>query len=186
MKIFKISGIILIICVLFYIITIYFINRVVYPITYKELVIKEAKKEQIDPYLIFAVIKKESAFDKDAISSKGAKGLMQVMDKTAKDIVKNNSNRFTNPDKYNIFDEKTNITIGTIYLKQLLNRYDNNLTMALAAYNAGLGNVDKWKTDNSIYVNEELIIENIPFKETKDYVKKVLNSYEKYKRIYNI
>ncbi len=106
------------------------------------------------------------------------------MDSTANDIVKSNTDTFTNKNP-DIFDPEINISVGTIYLKQLVDRYNGDVTMAVAAYNAGLGNVDKWKKDSNIFQNGTLIIENIPFEETKNYTSAVLKYYNGYKRSYD-
>jgi soluble lytic murein transglycosylase len=82
-----------------------------------------------------------------------------------------------------LWDPETNINIGVRYFSDLLKRYDNNTNLALIAYNAGFGNVDKWIREGTIKMDGS-DIENVPFKETNSYVRKILRNYEIYKSIY--
>ena len=159
------------------------IKTVIFPTKYSEIVEKAAKEYNVDPYLIYSVIKKESNFKKHAISHSNAKGLMQIMDSTADDVVRNIN---TIPNKeYNIYDEYNNIYIGTKYLSELITIYEGNMYLAITAYNAGMGNVNKWiKEDLSYYDNMSKVLEIIKFQETKEYVIDVFRYYNIYKFIY--
>ena len=157
-------------------------RQFIYPRRYNKYVTEAAKENNVDPNLIFAIIKQESGFNKKACSNKGAKGLMQVLESTAQEIAQNiNQIDINNID---LHDAKTNIYIGTKYFRLLLDRYDGNINLAICAYNAGLGNVDKWITSEHIYTNSKVNISNIPFKETKEYLVNVLRYYNKYVEIY--
>lgn len=127
--------------------------RISIPITYHQIITRKSDKYRIEPSLISAVIKVESNWDSQAISSKGAKGLMQLMPSTAKDM------KVKNP-----FDPEENIEGGTRYLRYLLDKFNGDIILALAAYNAGPNRV-------------EIFRDIPPIKETRQYVKKVLSLY---------
>ena len=145
-----------------------------YPRYYDFMVKKAAKKYNIEEALIYSVILQESVFEPSLISKAGATGLMQIMLSTAKDM---------DPEitQEELLAPDINIDLGSRYLKRLLTKFDGNIPKAVAAYNAGAGNVVKWKSEEK----GDLDIEKIPFSETKKYVKRVINNYYKYKRIYH-
>ncbi len=158
--------------------------KIIYPKKYNQIVSLYADKYELDEELIYAVIKAESNFDENAKSSKGAIGLMQLMEETAKDIVKKENIEIDNDNiKDELLDTDKNINIGSKYLKELLNKYENT-ELAVAAYNAGIGTVDNW-IEKGIINKDGSNIENIPFKETNNYVRKILRAYKIYEELYN-
>ena len=160
------------------------ILKIFYPKKYEEIVSLYAKEYNMDENLIYAVIKAESNFDENAVSNKNALGLMQIMEDTAKDIAKKSNIQIDeNNARQDILDIKNNINIGTKYLATLLEKYQNT-ELALAAYNAGTGNVDNW-IENDILSKDGGNIENVPYKETNNYVRKILQNYKIYNMLYN-
>ena len=154
-----------------------------YPKTYQEAVKIYEEKYKVEEHLIFAVIKAESNFDTTAISNRNAIGLMQLMEETAKDVAKKNKIEL-NVDKIKdeLVDVYKNIEIGTCYLAFLIEKYENK-ELALAAYNAGMGNVNNWIERGTIKA-DGTDLENIPYKETNMYVRRILNDYEMYQKLY--
>ena len=149
--------------------------KILYKRDFSEHVSKYALEYGLDEDLLYAIIKAESNFNPEAVSTSNAQGLMQLMYSTAEEVARKNKIELT---KDNILDPAINIEIGTIYISTLLNKY-NCLEVALAAYNAGSGNVDKW-ISNGIIKADGSDIENIPFKETNTYVRKILRDYKIY------
>ncbi|MDR2191843.1 MAG: lytic transglycosylase domain-containing protein [Endomicrobium sp.] len=142
---------------------------------YDSLIAKYSSQYGIDPLLIKALMKKESNANPDAISFKGAVGLMQIMPKTAGEI----ANRLQTPlNENSLKDPEISVMFGAYYLKQLLAYYNGNLILALAAYNAGIGNVDGWTAQNTAVSKN---ISKIPFKETRRYIRGILFTYNVYK-----
>ena len=155
------------------------ILKKIYVKKYEEFIEEYSQKFDLDSNLIYAIIKAESNFNDEAISNKGAKGLMQLMDATAIDIAEVLHVEF---DTAKILEPRYNIMLGTKYISMLINKYQN-ISLALAAYNAGSGNVDRWIKDGILNENGDNI-ENIPFKETNNYVRKILRDYKLYNEIY--
>ena len=158
--------------------------KIMYPKTYSEIVTIYEEEYGVEENLIYAVIKAESNFKINAVSNRGALGLMQLMEETASDVAKkaNIDIDFENI-KEELLNPGNNINIGTKYLSQLLEKYKNK-EVALAAYNAGIGTVDNW-IDKGIIKADGSDIENIPYKETNNYVRKILRDYKIYEKIYN-
>ena len=152
----------------------------IYKLDYSEYVEKFSKEYDVDKYLIYAIIKAESNFDKEAVSNKGAKGLMQLMDSTAEEVA---SQININIDEDDILDPKININLGTKYISILKQKY-NNINLALTAYNAGSGNVDNWINEGTLK-SDGSDIEKVPFTETNNYVRKILRDYKIYNTLYD-
>ena len=146
---------------------------------YSEHVEKYAKEFEVEEELIYAMIKEESNFKQDAVSSKEAIGLMQILESTAKEVAEEIEKEIT---KDEILNPETNICLGTKYISNLIKKYEN-IGLAVAAYNAGIGNVDNWIEKGTIK-KDGSDLENIPFKETNNYVRKVLRDYDIYKELY--
>jgi len=159
------------------------ILKIIYPKTYKEVVGIYKEEYNIDENLIFAMIKAESKFNNKAISNKNAIGVMQLMEDTAKEVArKNNMEIDYNNIKEELLKVDININIGMKYVSTLLEKYQN-VELALAAYNAGIGTVDNW-IEKDVIKADGSDIENIPYKETNNYVRKILRDYEMYKELY--
>ena len=158
------------------------IMKKIYPKEYSEYVEKYSQEYNVDQLLIYAVIKAESNFDENVISNSNAKGLMQLMDSTAHEVA---SNIITNQtfETDMLFDAETNIKLGTKYLSELLEKYDGNYYLAVAAYNAGIGTVDNW-IEEGIIKPDGSDVENIPYKETNNYVRKIIRDYGIYEELY--
>ena len=167
-----------------------------HPLKYKEEIEEYSDMYNLPYELVASVINVESSFDENAKSSKGAIGLMQIKYSTAKYIVKYYSsndylstNNLVNVNENNIsltsendlFNPKINIEIGCMYLRYLINKF-SSVDTALASYNAGETRVRVWLSDSN-YSQDSKTLYNIPYKETKNYVKKVNNNINYYKKL---
>lgn len=159
------------------------ISKYIYPIKYKDYIVQEAVKHDVDPHLIAAVIKVESNFQTGRSSAKGAIGLMQLMPTTADWIVERTGSHSVTSDELLHLPQK-NIELGAWYLKYLLSQFDDQMIIAIAAYNAGPGNVSKWLEDGT-WNGELNTASDIPFGETRHYVQKVIYYYNKYKELHS-
>ena len=149
------------------------ILKIIYPIKYENFVENYSTKYEVDKNLIYAIIKAESNFNQQAVSNKEAKGLMQLMPQTAEDIAKKLDIEVTKEEiSKKLLEPEFNINLGTKYISNLLAKY-SNIELALTAYNAGSGNVDTW-VENGTLMADGSNIENIPYKETNNYVRKIL------------
>lgn len=155
-----------------------------YPIPYKDTIQQKAQDQELDPLLVAAIIRVETNYIAGRESRKGAVGVMQLMPSTAEWAMQQMKLR-SHFSLEQLKDEvDPNITIGTWYLKSLINMYDNNIVAAVAAYNAGPGNVNEWLKNGTWDGSLDSAKNSIPFNETRMYVKKVFHYYEKYKNVY--
>lgn len=147
---------------------------------YSEYVEKYSKEYDVDPLLVYSIIKAESNFNERAISTSGAIGLMQLMESTAKEVAVKEKMDYIEGET--LLDAQSNIKIGIIYYKNLLTMYKGNTLLALTAYNAGIGNVENW-ISQGIIRKDGSDIENIPYKETNMYVRRIMKNYRIYTKI---
>ncbi len=146
-----------------------------YPKHYKEYVDTYTREYGVEDSLVYSIIRQESHFNKNVISTASAYGLMQMIIPTAR--------RFdVNVKPIELLSPENSIKYGTHYLSLLLSDYNGSIPTTAASYNGGPGNVKKWSLDE----NGDIIIDSITFTETQKYVEKVMNNYLKYKRIYDI
>jgi soluble lytic murein transglycosylase len=157
------------------------VQEIALPLRHEDIIRQQAAEKELDPALIAAVIYAESRFRDGQRSHAGAEGLMQITPATAHDIArKSGGTEFVTGD---LATPQVNISYGAWYLRYLMGRYAGNRTFALAAYNAGEGNVDRW-IDRARQRNADLTVAAIPFSETRTYVQRVLEAREQYRTSY--
>lgn len=158
-------------------------KKILYPFPYRDEIEKHARHYQVDKFLAVSVMKVESNFSEEAHSSSGAVGLMQLMPETAIWIASCLDEEPPNFDE--MHDCERNIKYGIWYLAELEDEFYGNEILALAAYNAGRGNVQHWIQENGWSKNFS-DVEAIPYDETRLYVKRVLHCREKYAELYGL
>ena len=157
-------------------------KKLAYPLKYEAYITEYAEANGLDPYLVCGVIHTESHFDIEAESRVGAVGLMQIMPDTGEWIAKKMSMKDYSEAK--LKDPETNIRMGCWYLKYLMDRFDGDMTLVLAGYNAGPNRVTQWLEDEKYSQDGNLT--DIPYRETEEYVKKVENAKEMYRSYYTL
>ncbi len=155
------------------------VERVVFPRAYREIVEEQAEAFDLPESLVYAVIKAESNFDTEAVSSVGAIGLMQMMPNTFTWMQEVLHETY---EEKALYEPEVSVRFGCALLRLLLNEY-GDLTAALSAYNAGMGNVTSWLSDKA-YSTDGETLSTIPFSETRMYVQKVLRYKANYEKIY--
>src|SRR3954468_20427629 len=157
------------------------VREIALPLRHEDIIRQQAREKGLDPALIAGVIYAESHFRDGQTSAAGAQGLMQITTATAQMIARKSGGvAFTVED---LGTPQVNIAYGSWYLRYLMGRYAGNRTFALAAYNGGEGNVDRW-IDRARRRNEDLTIAAIPFSETRTYVQRVQDAKREYRRSY--
>lgn len=145
-------------------------QKLYFPTSHLPLIRSMSEIAKVDPLLIISVVKQESAFNPEAVSVANAYGLMQIIPPTARDLE-------PGINTVELFEPSQNVKLGARYVRQLLNRYRGNIIAALAAYNAGPGNSDRWIRETRPNSTLDEVIEQISFKETREYVQSILRNY---------
>jgi soluble lytic murein transglycosylase len=149
------------------------VMRTMYPLHYEEAIRQASEENDLEPAFVAAVIYTESHFRPDVKSHQGAYGLMQLLPQSARYIERNSGI------EGNFRDPQVNIRLGTWFLGYLDDRYDGDERLMLAAYNSGEGSVDAWTSDEGFDIEKD-----IPYKETREYVERVLEAQKAYQDLY--
>jgi len=154
-----------------------------YPVKYLDIIENTSERFGLQPAFICAVIHAESRFKRDAVSAKGAGGLMQIMETTAEWAAE--ELKLTDFESNDIFEPETNILIGCWYLNRLFNQFGGGPDVVLAAYNAGSGNVSNWLKSPE-YSDDGRTLKHIPFGETRGYIQKVNGNLKIYELLFEL
>ena len=151
-----------------------------YPLAFWDTVRRAAEAQGVDPLLVIGLIRQESMFDPTARSSADARGLMQLLPSTAERVAAAGNQPSDHTD---LNDPEINIELGTRYLRTLLTRFGADPLKAIAAYNGGENAVAKWQRQFAALADDEFV-ESITYRETRDYVKRVVANYRTYQQVY--
>jgi soluble lytic murein transglycosylase len=157
--------------------------RALFPQLYWIEVQEAAEQVQLDPFLVLSVIRQESAFNARAVSRSDARGLMQLLPTTGREVSQRLGLEAFRADL--LYEPRLNVRLGAHYLGRLAETHRGNLILALAAYNAGPGRVRRWVQDLSTADWDEFV-ESLPFEETRGYIKSVLRNYGVYQGLYTL
>ncbi|GEM_PF-1829373 len=157
-------------------------DDLLYPVYYHDLVTETAGRSGVDPWLVFALIRQESAFDARARSYAGARGLMQLMPVTAREWA--GRLRLGAIIEEDLYDPELNVALGVPYLARLIDRFDGSVEKALAAYNGGPTNVRRWERGLPDE-RPETFVESIGFTETRTFVRTIMNNYHRYRVLWS-
>ena len=156
------------------------VRELALPLRHEDIIRQQSEAKELDPSLVASVIYAESRF-RDQTSHAGARGLMQITPATARYIARLSGG--TTFEQGDLATPQINISYGAYYLRYLLDRYSENKVLALAAYNGGEGNVDRW-IDQASTTKRRFAIDEIPFAETRHYVERVLDVQGDYRKKY--
>lgn len=157
------------------------IGRWLYPFPYRQLISHYSSVYGVDMYLLVAVMRAESNFDKHAVSATGARGLMQIMPETGYWIASKIGYKGFDPDQ--LFEPDTSIRLGSWYISDLTKEFSGDTVLILAAYNGGRGNVEDWLRQNKVSGGLNSI-DQLPFPETRSFIRKVLFYEKVYRYLY--
>ena len=155
--------------------------RIQYPLQHRAALFAEARERGLDPFLVAALTRQESAFSPRALSPAGARGLMQVMPGTGRGLAQGAG--LDGWDVEMLFQPEINLHLGTRYLASQMRTYDGNLPFVFSAYNAGPGRVTRWRRFPEAR-DPEMFTERIPFEETREYVKILIRNIALYRGLY--
>ncbi|NLZ38903.1 MAG: lytic transglycosylase domain-containing protein [Firmicutes bacterium] len=173
--------ILLVVCMFVFFLRTPQIGRLFYPYPYRQIIEKYGMEYGIDPLLVVAVIHTESKFNPEAVSRKGALGLMQIMPSTANWIAQ--QLQLAPLTKEEIMEPEINIRLGTWYLASLTKEFNGRLDVVIAAYNGGRGEVGRWLA-NGVWSGKFTDRQAIPFPETREFLYKVRTAYRRYQELY--
>jgi soluble lytic murein transglycosylase len=155
--------------------------KIAFPQPYLEEVTKRARERGLDPAIVYAIMREESGFNAGIESFANAYGLLQLMLPTANDMAKKTGRGKVGP--RDLFQPSVNIELGTMFMRELSESYDGHAALIIGGYNGGRGNIDKWLKDRG-RMPLDLWVEEIPFAQTREYVKRVTTSYWVYHWLY--
>jgi len=158
--------------------------RAVYPLIYDPVLVDRARSERLDPTLVAALVRRESQFDRDVVSGAGATGLMQLLPATGAEVARRAG--ITEYNSTQLVVPEINLALGSRYLRELLERRGGAIVPALISYNAGPHRYANWRRFPEFSASTELMIDRIPFTETRRYVKAILSYRYIYSKLYNL
>ena len=158
------------------------IEKAAYPQKYNESVQQYAALYKVEPALVYAIIRTESGFEKDALSSVGARGLMQITEETF-NWIKSKIAQDETISFDDLYDPAINIRFGTYLLSVCMSRYNNDISTAAAAYHSGMGKVDQLLADGA-YTENGKVLHTFPYNQMNNYVRKVTRNYKMYQMLY--